>query len=825
MRKSSILFLFAFLFSGFKLMAQSAETFSAAEIYLRLKKLNVLGSALYVAAHPDDENSRLIAYLSKDRLYRTGYLSMTRGDGGQNLIGDEQGVELGLIRTQETLAASQIDGADQFFTRAFDFGYTKTVEEALKTWNKEKILSDVVWVIRRFQPDIMITRFPEDLAKGGGHGQHAASAQLAHEAMIAAADPARFPEQFKYGVKPWQVKRLMWNTFKFGSFNTTSEDQLKVDMGAYNPILGKGYGEIAAESRTQHKSQGAALTKTRGQAYEYFVPVVGEIPVKDIMEGINTSWSRVEGGDKIQALVEGLIASYSMGNPEKLVPGLVELYKALLELKDGYWKREKLNEVKQLIEDCSGIWIETVVDHPYLVQGDSVRVMISLNNRLNAHIVLDSFGVNGYDSSMRLNLDNNKNYVFSRSVYISPDIHFSQPYWLLNEMSPGSYNVKDQLLIGLPQGGPALRLQLQLSIEGLPLQVSRPILFKKYDRLNGDIFQPITIVPRLTGQFNPKLIVFTNGETKTFDVDTRGFGKLPGKPHISLTDSLALGIRQEFNFHDSRFTFQTRPANAVSGILYSNLVNSNDGKKDSVWEMETISYEHIPRIDYFLPAKAKFVVADVKIAGKRVGYIEGAGDKVPQALEQMGLEVILLKEKDLTPANLKQFDALVMGIRAYNVHPNLAEKYDVLMDYVQQGGNLIMQYNQLDQDMAKIRIGPYPFKLSGIRVTDENAKVNFLLPSHPVLNFPNKITERDFDGWVQERGIYFADQIDSAYQAVFSMHDPGEPEQRGSLIIADYGKGKFVYTGLVFFRELPAGVPGAYRLLANIIALNYKKGF
>src|SRR5882724_9865986 len=366
-KTNSVIMIFFFFLPVLPLSAQTPETLGSAEIFLRLEKLNVLGSVLYIAAHPDDENSRLIAYMAKDRLYRTGYLSMTRGDGGQNLSGDEQGVELGLIRTQEMLAARSIDGAEQFFTRAFDFGFTKSTEEALKTWDKEKILSDVVWVLRRFQPDVVITRFPEDF-KTAFHGHHSASSVLANEAFIAAADPNKFPEQFKYGVQPWKGKRLLWNTFNFGANNTTSEDQMKIDVGIYNAILGKSYGEIAAESRTQHKSQGAALPRTRGQALEYFTTIEGAKANKDLMEDVLTSWERVDGGKKIQQLIDKLISDYSLSNPEKSIPSLVNLYEAMMKLKDGYWKTQKLKEVQQLIEACSGLWLEATVRNPYMAQ-------------------------------------------------------------------------------------------------------------------------------------------------------------------------------------------------------------------------------------------------------------------------------------------------------------------------------------------------------------------------------------------------------------------------------------------------------------------------
>jgi LmbE family N-acetylglucosaminyl deacetylase len=379
--KRSLVFAGLFLAGLTGAVAQRPATITSAEMFLRLNKLNVLGTVLYIAAHPDDENSRLIAYMAKDRLYRTGYLSMTRGDGGQNLIGDEQGVELGLIRTQEMLAARRVDGAEQFFSRAFDFGFTKSTEEALKTWDEQKALSDVVWVIRKFQPDVIFTRFPPD--GRAGHGHHSASAVLAHEAFLAAADPTKFPEQFQYGVKPWKAKRILWNTFNFGGgANTTSDDQMKIDVGVYNPILGKSYGEIAAESRTNHKSQGAALTPARGTSMEYFSLVDGDAAHMDPMDGVETSWRRVEGGEAISGMVDRLIHDFSLLHPELSVPGLVEVYKAISRLRDGYWKTQKLKEVQQLIADCSGLWMEALTQQPYAVKGSPMTVTVVLNNRL-----------------------------------------------------------------------------------------------------------------------------------------------------------------------------------------------------------------------------------------------------------------------------------------------------------------------------------------------------------------------------------------------------------------------------------------------------------
>ena len=804
--------------SGLVVAAQGPERITSAEIYLRLNKLNVLGTVLYVAAHPDDENSRLIAYMAKDRLYRTGYLSMTRGDGGQNLIGDEQGVELGLIRTQEMLAARRVDGAEQFFSRAFDFGFTKSTEEALKTWGEQKILSDAVWVIRKFQPDVIITRFPPD--SRAGHGHHSASAVLAHEAFLAAADPTKFPEQFQYGVKPWKAKRILWNTFNFGGTNTTSEDQLKIDVGVFNPILGKSYGEIAAESRTNHKSQGAALTPARGASMEYFSLVDGDAAHNDPMDGVETSWRRVPGGERIEGMVNQVIRDFSLGHPERSVPALVEVYKTIVALPDGYWKTQKLKEVQQLIADCSGLWMEAVTRVPYAVQGDPLPVTLVLNNRLNAPISVKGVRVDGVDTAWQEELQGDKNYSLSRTIRVAPDKPVTQPYWLRDEMSPGSFNVSDQRLIGNPQEGIAYEVQFLLVIGGQEIVYTRPVQYKYTDPVRGELYEPVTVIPPVTGQFDPALVLFMGNEEKGFHVEAQNHEGGAAMPPMELTPTPGVAVAKPVGL-----SWTAKAAGHGTEAVSADLLSDHQGRRDTVLQLTTIAYDHIPRIDYFRPAREKFVVADVRTAGHRIGYIEGAGDKVPAALQQMGFEVVMLKEKDITPSYLKTFDAVIGGIRAYEIHPWLKARHEILMDYIKDGGNLIVQYDRGQLGEMTTNIGPYAFAVSNIRVTDETARVNFLQPAHPVLNYPNKITDKDFDGWIQERGIYFAGQTDPAYESVLSMNDPGEKEQKGSLVIARYGKGIFVYTGLVFFRELPAGVPGAYRLMANIIALNQKKGF
>lgn len=801
---------------------QTPPSYTSAEILLQLKKLKTLGSVLYIAAHPDDENTRLITYLSKDKLYRTGYLSLTRGDGGQNLIGNEQGIELGMIRTQELLSARRIDGGEQFFSRAYDFGFSKNTEEAFRIWDKEKILNDVVWVIRKFQPDVIITRFPED--SRAGHGHHSGSAVLAHEAFKAAADASRFPEQLKNGVKPWQAKRIVWNSF-IAQGNTPPSDAFKLDVGAYNALLGKSYGEIAAESRSQHKSQGFGVPRSRGQAFEYFSPVEGVPATDDLFNDVNTSWKRVEGGQKIDEKIDAIISAYSIINPEKSVPALVDLYKELNSIKDIYWKTQKQKEVAQLIEACSGMWLEATASTPYAVQGDSLRFNFSMINRLLPTVTIKRISIEGFDTTYNQPLETNRVVGFQKALLIPATKAITQPYWLEKEMNEGSFNVNDVMLIGNAESKPAYEAVFTFVVDGQDFSLAKPVRYKFTDPVKGELYQPLTVLPAITGKFDPDVLVLNTNEAKSIDVITRRQSRVATvvKPEIKNTGNVEVKPLPAGN---GLFTYEAKRKNIQTQVTRAKLMFESNGKSGEAKELRTVSYDHIPRLDYFHTPEVKLVVADIKIANKKIGYIDGAGDKIPEALMQMGYDVVMLKEKDITPAGLRNLDAIITGIRAYNVQAWLPEKNDVLMNYVEQGGNLVVQYNTNNfAGPLRSRIGPYPFTISRNRVTDENAKVTFLKPEHPVLNFPNKITEGDFNNWVQERGIYFAEQLDPKYETVLAMNDPGEPQQTGSLIIADHGRGKFVYTGLVFFRELPAGVPGAYRLLANILALNAKKGF
>ncbi|MFZ1369440.1 MAG: PIG-L family deacetylase [Ferruginibacter sp.] len=819
MIKKSVAAFLIFNFSFLITEAQTPRSYNAAEILLQLKKLNVLGSVLYVAAHPDDENTRLLAYMANEKLYRTGYLSITRGDGGQNLIGDELGVDLGLIRTQELLAARRIDGAQQFFTRAFDFGYSKSPEETLKSWGHDKILSDVVWVIRKFRPDVIITRFPT--TGEGGHGHHTASAMLAVEAFDAAADPARFTEHFKHGVTVWQAKRILWNTFNFGGTNTQSNDQFKMDCGDYNPILGKSYGEIAAASRSQHKSQGFGVAAQRGSVIEYFKTIKGTAPVNDLVENVVVGWKRT-AEEGLAGVVNKIIDKFDVSHPERSIAALVDLYKRVELLKDDFWKDQKLNEIKELIQNCSGLFMEATTNSPYAVQGDSLKINLVVNNRSGANIVSADAHLNN-DYVIFDQLQKNKNSVQVYSMFISPNAKLTQPYWLENPMEKGSFNVSDQQQIGKGESDP-LSVVFSMLIEGREFKFTKPVRYKYTDPVKGEIYQPVNIIPAFSVKSNPKLIInkgHNEWEIKSLKDSNlfKSYIRTVAGTNMAVNNSILLNKNQTFKLDGGYGNGTASIAGAGNLDPVSNQYKLYKEDGNPFLELHQVNYDHIPAISYTQETFFHSKRFDLKIEGKLVGYIPGAGDKVPEALVAMGYKVVTLKEPDIQSAYLKQFDAIVTGVRTYNTNEWMNNVYDALMQYVKDGGVLLVQYNTSNRIGPVVaKIAPYPFNISRNRITDEDATVNFLVPDHPALNYPNKISAKDFEGWVQERSVYHAEKTDTAYKHILSMNDPGEKEHDGSLIIANYGKGRFVYTGLVFFRELPAGVPGAYRLFANLIA-------
>ncbi|TDO24825.1 PIG-L family deacetylase [Pedobacter duraquae] len=802
------------LVSGY-LQAQVIPQLNAAEIKQGLESLQVTGSVLYMAAHPDDENTRLLAYLAKEMKVRTGYLSLTRGDGGQNLIGTEQADLLGVIRTQELLAARRMDGAEQFFTRANDFGFSKNPEESFKVWGKQKILGDAVWVIRNFKPDVIIARFPED--SRAGHGHHSASAILAREAFTAAADPKQFPEQLKY-TTVWQAKRVVWNTFNFGGANTTSPDQLTLDVGGYNALLGKSYGEIAAESRSNHKSQGFGSAKQRGSALEYFSPIAGVPAKRDLFEGIDFSLNRYPQLAKAQQILKAINQNYQVANPSQSIAALLQLRTAVKGLP---FKHQQLDE---LILACAGLFIETTVPRQAYALHDMIPVQVQAISRTPAGFPLKISIQTAKDAAPKL-LVSNQQTVFTEQLS-TDKIGLTQPYWLEKKHAIGSYEVDSLSKLGRPENPAPSIGSLLVTIGDQQISVQRPLVYKSTDPVRGELYQPLTIAPPITATLAEKAYVFNGNTERQLTVTVRSFkdnstGTVSAEAPAGWTVSpQSIPVKFNKTGEEQTLTFHVKPGGQNASGTFALSVQTEGSTYHQGFL--PLSYDHIPVQTLFPFADAKVERLDLKIAGKRIGYIAGAGDLTVPALRQIGYEVTVLTESQVLTADLSGFDAIVAGVRLYNINDHIAAMQTRLMEYVKNGGTYVVQYN-VNAPLKIAELGPYPFKLSRDRVTEEDAVVTFLAPESPLLNFPNRITQKDFEGWVQERGIYFTTAMDAKYTPILSMHDTGEQANNGSLIVADYGKGKYIYTGLVFYRELPAGVPGAYRLFVNLLSAGAAK--
>jgi LmbE family N-acetylglucosaminyl deacetylase len=827
--RTPTVFLLLLFLLAYTARAQQPATMDAAETELAMRQLGVVGSVLYVGAHPDDENTALLAYLAKGRGVRTAYLSLTRGDGGQNLLGSEKGETLGLVRTQELLAARRIDGAEQFFTRAIDFGFSKSPEEALRIWGHDEVLSDVVWVIRRFRPDVIITRFPT--TGEGGHGHHTASAILAGEAFDAAGDPTRFPEQLKY-VEVWKPKRLLWNAFTFrpGEKPKDADKMLSVDVGDYNALLGKSYTEIAAESRTMHKSQGQGTPSRRGSALNYFALIKGEPATKDIFDGVDLTWHRIRNGDAVGQVLADAAQKYDAANPQGVLPLLVRAYTLLTGMETSKipadpWVYEKRDKVGEVIRACAGLWIEAIASAPYATPGGQVKITTTVVNRSDFPLKLEEVGASsaGVDVT-QAELKNNQ--PLTREVTRSAPTDLSQPYWLREEPGKGLYTVKDQNLIGWPENTPPLDVFVNISANngGDNFSFDVPVLYRWIDRVRGDLYRPVAVVPEVAVNVEERTLVFPDRAAKRVRVTLKsnvaaatdgtlrlklpaGWTATPAQVPVTLK-----GGGEEFKAEFS----VTPPQGAGVAELAAEF---DSGGKVFTRGMEEIDYPHIPRQTLFPVADAKLVRVDLQRRGSRVGYVMGSGDEIPDALRQVGYDVTLLSDEDLAGADLSRFDAVITGVRAYNTRAALRQNQRRLLEYVERGGTLVVQYNTPDRTLEGAQLGPYPFRpVADERVTDEDAAMTVLAPEDPILNAPNKIVPADFEGWVQERGLYFAHEWDAHYTPLFAAHDPGERDLKGSTLVARVGRGTYVFTALAFFRQLPAGVPGAYRLFVNMIS-------
>lgn len=811
--------IFSFLMlsiSGATLYAQQFRPMSSTQIYDKVQQLNVLGTVMYMAAHPDDENTRLISYLVHHDHIRTIYLSLTRGDGGQNILGNEQGSTLGLIRTHELLEARKIDGAEQLFTHVIDFGYTKSPEETFKFWSREQLIKDVNAAFQQYKPDVIICRFPT--TGEGGHGQHTVSA-------IIAGDVYKQIEQEKAsgkGAEVWQPTRLLFNSFRFGDRNTTSEDQFKLPINQYESLLGEGYGEMAGRSRSVHKSQGAGTPQSVGVTNEYFKLIAGK-PVKtSLYDNIDLSWNRV-GRKEIGTAVQRLIDNFAFTDPSKNIPALLEIRKQIETLKDPFWKTQKLKEVDDIILSASGIMAEALTDNADATPGSKVPVTLNLISRSHTPVVVEGIGFqqdkgNGiaafsmaFDSLYRIPVP----------VTLSSSEALTEPYWLQHSAQTGAYQY-DAAYAGAPEGANKVFTSVQVTIGGQPFRFQVPVSYKVLDPVRGDVVERLHVVPAVSVEPYNALFVFESGKPQQTLLKIKTFkdiqsAELRVSYNGQVIQNLQLGALKNGTDTLLPVTVPTTALQTTGPDSYIAFEIAADGTTYNRGR-HMIRYNHIPELQYFTDARVKAVRKDWQVAVKRVGYIEGAGDYVDAVLNLCGLNVERIPAGSVNNQNyLNNFEAIVIGIRAYNTQSQISSWMPALMQYVQQGGTLIVQYNT-NQNLMTSKFGPYPFKISRDRVTEEDAAVTFTDPNARLLQFPNKITPKDFDNWVQERGVYYPSDWDQQYKTMLSMHDTGEKDLQSAVLQAQYGKGQFIYTPLAFFRQLPAGNNGAIRLMMNMLS-------
>jgi len=818
MFKPKALQAFVFLFFGIFGQFTLAQSIPSSQIYHQLLQLKETKRVLYIAAHPDDENTRLIAYLANGEHAEVAYLSLTRGDGGQNLIGKELGIELGQIRTQELIKARETDGGRQFFTRAMDFGYSKNPTETLQNWEKRKVLADVIWVIRKFQPDIIITRF--NTIPGVTHGHHTTSAILAGEAFQLAGKSDAFPEQLEW-VKPWQPKRIFFNAYNFqGEFQPEDGKRYHVfQVGGYDPLLGKNYHQIAADSRTMHKSQGFGATAGTGDAKDFIQLVDGENYSQGPFDGVADRWETIKGGKEIKLSIEQLISKFDFIYPEKNINGLLALRASIRGLEsEEAWVKEKIDKLDQAIYNAMGMEFEFNVRKEIGYPGESINAELVLNNPSGVGVNEINFKVNEtLFNGTAEELKDNKTQRIPVTVKIPSGASYSQPYWLENPIDGALYDVQNQNQIGMPFNDVTTSGDLSFKINNQTFTVSIPLKYKFNDPVDGEVKQPFVIFPEVDLTVSKENVFLVSGADPTLTVTVSFRDQyLEGELDFEGLDSTQYRILtvEDLMLQKRRVYKVAFLPNGAGKKTVTARFTTPDGKSFNQLT-KSISYKHIPNLTYFIPASFNLIQADWKLSGEKIGYIPGAGDDVPGVLSSLGYKITMIGAEDYSVDYLSQFKAIVIGIRAYNTNEILAANQQVLMGYVRSGGNLIVQYNT-SSPLLTSQIGPYPFTIGRDRVAVQGSPV-VADWSSPVLTSPNQVREEDFKGWVQERGLYFATAIDSAYQTPLSMQDPDEPASKGSLIVGKYGNGTFVYTGISFFRQLPAGVPGAIKLFINLI--------
>ena len=814
---------FLIILINFNLHSQEENNiYSSSSIISKLEKLNTLGKVLYVAAHPDDENTRLITYLSNEKKYQTAYLSLTRGDGGQNLIGKDLKENLGLIRTQELLEARKIDGGIQFFTSAIDFGYSKNSKESLEFWNEDQILYELVWIIRKFKPDVIITRFNE--VSGITHGHHTASSILANKAFRISGNPDIFPDQLEF-LETWKAKRIFWNTStRFFDLSKYSDDEiLKIDVGLYNKILGKSYNEISSESRSMHKSQGFGSLKRRGSEKELFILTQGDKYDDNLMDGVDVTWNRFGENNEIIEYINNLVNEYDPKKPYKTVNKLSVLYEKVSKIKDEDWKKIKLNEIKNLIKACLGLFFESLSDVSISSIGENIKVNFDAINRSPININLKQVSVFDEDFLIKKDLINNEFFRFEKTIKIPESESFTEKYWLINKPNFGNYDVNHQKLIGNPDNNFPVETNFIFTINNIEVSYTIPLLNKKNSPTKGDDYKIFNI--GLPIYLNPKryneLVVNSNSQTIEVEV-------ISGKENLDAT--IYLDVPENIKYEPKYFDLSFKDLNEKKIIKFDLTLPETDSFKENIivkakyndeyYErgIKEINYDHIIQQVRFPLSEIKIIKFNIKTKGKNIAYFMGSGDNIPSFLSLIGYKIDLLTLDQLSTDILSNYDALIIGIRAYNVNKKLIEKTKEIHNYVKNGGNVLVQYNT-SRGIDVKDFAPYSFNISRNRTSEENSKVDIINKNHLALNYPNKILLEDFDNWVQERGLYFPINWSDDYETLISSNDSREKPNHGGILISKIGKGHYVYTSYSWFRQLPSGVSGAYKLFVNLISL------
>lgn len=775
--------------------------FSPAAIALDIRRLHSGGRVLYVAAHPDDENTRLISYLTHRRHLRVGYLSLTRGEGGQNRIGLEQGELLGVVRTQELMGARSIDLGEQYFTRATDFGYSKSAEESLEVWGHQQVLADVVEVVRRFRPHVIVTRFPP---QGGTHGHHLASARLAAEAFVAAADPKRFPEQVAQ-LGTWQALRVVYNQIPRW-IDPASETGVPLDVAGYVPALGVSLGEVSAASRSMHRSQGFGVMAQYGPVPEYFATVAGEPFDKDPFSGLDER----QDPQVRSALSAALGALETQGAPAAL-PHLARAYRAAGALEHRPTREATQRQIAELMVRAAGLRLDARAPRAELVAGETVQIDLHVDPRLRSELRAVEATLPGEGGVVGVSPPGVAFAVQSVPLRVPANARPASPPWL--QSPPQVREAWDPV---------PLVVTYTLRLQDLTFTVERPLRYVWDEPVAGERSTWVQVAPPVAVTPESPVTMIPNGGPVAAYVEV--VNHAPGfRGTLSLevpegwvvrpeSIPLVMGERGDVQRHGFEIT---APPGSPPSVTAAFRLTPGDG---AVWQRASYDYPHLPPTTVFRPSAITLVPVELDTSQVgTVGYVSGSGDRVGELLAQVGLSVEEVTEDTLARGDLGRFGAILFGVRAFNVLPELARYHDRLMAYVAQGGTVVMQYNTNNRiDPLRAPLGPYPFEIGRTRVTDQNAPMRWT--DHPVLHRPHALGPKDFEGWVQERGLYFAQTWDPRYHTPLSMNDRGEEGAAGALLIAKHQRGTFVYTGLSLFRQLPAGVPGAYRLLVNLLA-------